>query len=949
MMKPFLVDVAETIIRENPRLEDATIVFPNKRAVMYFRHYLTEKISNPAWAPQLFSIEDWMSGLSEIKQLDKLDLIYRLYRVHVETLGTTEPFEQFYFWGDMLLQDFEEIDKYLVNPEHIFRDLRNMKVLDATFDYLTVEQKEFLSRFWIGFDQSHSNNKDQFINLWKKLGKLYEKFTGSLKKEKLGHGGMIFRDVADRVKSGKFKFGKFGKVYFAGFNALTNAEEVVMTHFVENGASIFWDADSYYENDTNQEAGTFFRQYRQHPVLGRTMPAVFPSDIKAQKKIITETSVPNRIGQAKLMVQDLKTVPIESNLEKGGNTVIVLADESMLLPVLHSLPNDLASINVTMGFPLRNTSMFNLLDNILDLQTSRRSDYFNHAKVTAILSHSHVLEMTGNQAKVLRQEFIDRNRVLIKAEEFAGHPFLKSVFRPIETSQTPEYLLEIVHELGAAFKEDNKLGKEYAFHFYRILSKLKDVMDESATSASDNKIPHKERMKAFQKLFRQVVQSVKIPFVGEPLKGVQVMGILETRNLDFENVFILNLNEGSWPAQSRQSSYIPFSLRKAYGLPTFDHTDSIYAYLFYRLFQRSSNVFLYYNSEPDVLGSSEMSRFLRQLNIELELPIQKRILSNKIQLKGGGAISYTQNEASTNFLQQFIDGEKPLSPTTLNDYIECRLRFYLKHVAGYREADEIEEGLDARVFGNMLHNVLFWVYEDLKTKKGSSMVEYSDFAGMRDVLPALLDRAFRKQYDLPLERPVDYDGPWLVMKEIIFDFALAVLQKDEAAAPLDIISLEEKWGVPLQIKVGGEMKSILIGGKIDRVDSGKTGVRIIDYKTGKDDVSFNSIESLFARQGKRNKAAFQTLYYSLVFRKKNPTYIGPIRPGLYNKYALFKSINSFGLSMNSKLIDANELLSEFEVRLSEVLTELYSPMNEFVQTENKKNCEYCSFKNLCRR
>jgi hypothetical protein len=948
-MTPFLVEVAEEIIRENPRLDEATVVFPNRRAVLYFRHYLSERISSPAWAPQLFSIEDWMARLSTIKQIDKLDLIHRLYRVHVDTMDVTEPFEQFYFWGDMLLQDFEEIDKYLINPEHIFRDLRNLKELDATFDYLTDEQKEFLSRFWTGFLNSHSNNKEQFINLWKKLGKLYTKFNASLKKERVGHSGMVFRDVADQVKSRKLRVANFGKIYFAGFNALTKAEEVVMAHFVENGARIFWDADSYYDADVNQEAGIFFRLYREHPVLGRTLPSVFPTAIKDHPKKIIETSVPNRIGQAKLMVQDLRDVSIESNLDKGGNTVIVLADESMLLPVLHSLPGDLTSINVTMGFPLRNTPMFNLLDNMLDLQTGRKGEYFNHSKVTAILGHSHILEMTGNTAKALRAGFIEKNRVLIKASEFVGNSLLETIFKPIETQQAPEYLLDIVHSLGTSFKEDNKLGKEYAFHFYRILSKLKDVMDEGVEDSSDAKIPNRERMKAFQKLFRQVVQSVKIPFIGEPLKGVQVMGILETRNLDFENVFILNLNEGSWPAQSRQSSYIPFSLRKAYGLPTFDHTDSIYAYLFYRLLQRSSNVYLYYNSEPDVLGTSEMSRFLRQLNIELKLPIRKRILSNKIQLKGSDAIAYSQNPESIKFLNQFLSGTKTLSPTTLNDYIECGLRFYLKHIAEYREADEIEEGLDARVFGNLLHKVLFWIYDGLKKKKGTHQVDVNDFYGMKQSLPDLLDKAFREQYDLPADRPVDYNGPLLVMKEIISDFALAVLEKDEFNAPIEIVSLEEKWGVPVNVRIDGETKAVWIGGKIDRVDKARNGIRIIDYKTGKDEASFTSVESLFARQGKRNKAAFQTLYYALVFRKKEPTYLGPILPGLYNKYVLFKNIKSFGLLMNGKSVDATELLPEFEERLSTILTELYSPQNKFIQTDNKKNCEYCSFKNLCRR
>ena len=946
-MKPFLVEVAEVIIQENPRLDEATLVFPNRRAVLYFRHYLTQKISDPSWSPQLFSIEDWMARLSDIKQLDKLDLIYRLYKVHSETIDSNEPFEQFYFWGDMLLQDFEEIDKYLVNPKQIFRDLRNLKELDDTFDYLTEEQKQFLRRFWSGFLEDQSNNKDQFINLWKKLGKLYDTFTKALEKDKVGHSGMVFRDVADRLKSGKLKPTKFGKVYFAGFNALTKSEELVLSKFVEEGAKVFWDGDAYYDNDINQEAGVFLRQYRQHSVLGKTFTSNFPEWIKDNPRKIIETSVPNRIGQAKLMVQDLKEVSIESNLEKGGNTVIVLSDESMLLPVLHSLPNDLASINVTMGFPLKNTPIYNLLDKILEMQIGRRGNYFNHTKVKAILGHSHVIEMAGNEAKVLRTGFIEKHRVLIKSDEFASHDFLKMVFSPVEAGQTPQYLLGIIQQLGACFTEGNKLNKEYAFYFYRILSKLKEVMREEATGKASD-VPYKERMKSFQKLFRQVVQSVKIPFVGEPLKGVQVMGILETRNLDFENVFILNLNEGSWPSQSRQSSYIPYSLRKAYGLPTFDHTDSIYAYLFYRLLQRSSNVFLYYNSEPDDLGMSEMSRFLRQLNVELKLPVQKRVLSNKIKLKGGGEISYPHNDVAQKYLDAFIGGEKSLSPTTLNDFIECSLRFYLKHIAGYREADEVEEGLDARVFGNMLHKVLLLAYNELNNTKNSNSIERNDLLQMIKSLPRLMDQTFKEQYDLPREKAVEYEGPWLVMKEVIQDFAEAVIKKDIEVAPIEIISLEKQWSVPYEILVGGESKAVSIGGKIDRVDRTRDGARIIDYKTGKDDVVFQSVESLFSTNSKRNKAAFQTLYYSLVFRKKERMYLGPIRPGLYNKQILFND-RRFGLVMGGKTIDAVEFLQEFESRLKEVLEKLFNPGGVFSQTENKKNCIYCSFKSLCRR
>lgn len=944
-MKPFLVEVAEHVIRENPKLEEATVIFPNKRAVLYFRHYLAQKINNPVWAPRLYSIEDWMGSLSDIRQLDKLDLIHRLYQVYSEIMKSSEPFEQFYFWGDMLLQDFEEIDKYIVNPEHIFRDLRNLKELDASFDYLTEEQRKFLTRFWSGFADAQSVNKDQFLTLWKRLAKLYDTFTKALIKERTGHSGIIFRDVYNRIKTRKIVPSTTGNVYFVGFNALTKSEESTMAYFVEYGAKVFWDGDSYFDTDINQEAGVFLRNYRQHATLGKTLPPHFPNNIKGQTKRIVETAAPNRIGQAKLMVQDLATVSIESNLDKGGNTVIVLADESMLLPVLHSLPNELPSVNVTMGFPLRNTPLFNLLDNILDLQTIRRGDFFNHSKVNAILGHAHILQRVGNDAIRLRIEFIEKNRVLIKSDEFASIPLLASIFMPVEVDQLLDYLLDIVQTLGALFDTDDKLNREYAFHFYRTLSKLREIMKPIEDSSSQINIPYKERMKAFQKLFRQVVQSVKIPFVGEPLKGIQVMGILETRNLDFENVFILNLNESFWPANSRQSSYIPFSLRKAYGLPTFDHTDSIYAYLFYRLFQRSSNVYLYYNSEPDELGSGEMSRFLRQLNIELKLPIEKRVLGNKIQLREAKPIAFTQNELSKNFLNRFITGEKPLSPTTLNDFIECKLRFYLKHIAGYRETDEIEEGLDARIFGNMLHKVLFWVFDE-RLSGGNSTIQKGDFKLMQNRLPALLDRAFQDQYGLPVNKPVVYEGPWLVMREIILDFATAVLNKDAAVSYVNILSLEREWKEVLTI--GADMPPIWIGGKIDRVDQTDDGIRIIDYKTGKDDGGFTSVESLFSREGKRNKAAFQTLYYSWVVKREQKNYLGRVIPGLYNKKVLFGG-GHFGLTMNRSRVNAVDLLEEFESRLVDTVRELFEPKLTFSQTMNQKNCQYCSFKSLCRR
>jgi PD-(D/E)XK nuclease superfamily len=968
-LQPFLLDVAEDIINKHSSLEDVTIIFPNRRAALYFRHYLALRITKPAWSPNLLSIEEFFVKLSGFNQLDKLELIFRLYHLHKEMIGKDEPFDQFYFWGDMLLQDFEEVDKYLVDARLLFKDLSRLKELDETFDYLTDQQKEFLIKFWDGFRDKNSINKEQFLLLWRKLGSLYERFTALLKKENAGYEGMIQRSVVEKIAQGKLKHKMQGGIVFVGFNALTKAEEKLMEHFILQGATVYWDADDYYVSDENQEAGYFFREYRKRTVLGKTISEKFPSGIKTNPKTVIRTGVPQRIGQAKLLVQDLKSVSIEDNLFQpsrsegksppsvaggaGGNTVIVLPDESMLLPVLHSLPGELESVNVTMGFPLRNTPMFTLLDLMLDLQINIRGKYFSHRQVNAILSHAYILELVHDEAKHLREEIIAMNKVRVPQAEIAlSGTILEFIFRPIEPNEQASYLLVVVQRLGAALSSENRLAREYAFHFHRLLSRLHEVVGNQSGVKED----FVERTKGFQKLFRQVVQSQKIPFVGEPLKGIQVMGVLETRNLDFENVFVLSMNEGSLPSSARQTSYIPHSIRKAYGLPAHDHHDATYAYLFYRLLQRSSNVFLYYNSEPDVLGSSEMSRYLRQLQVESGLEIAQRILHNPIQVKSVKPLSFQQSDKSLEYLLRYARGnreekidDRPLSPSALNDYIECRLRFYLKNIAGLREADEVEEELDARAFGNLLHDVMCWFYEDLKIEKKSNKVDANDFKDVTQKIDRLMDRAFQEHYALDKSKPVDYEGHRIIVKELVVEFASKILEIDEKRAPFEIESIEERLFYETEVIVNDEVRKILIGGKIDRIDTKDDNVRIVDYKTGGDDLNFSSVSSLFDGGARRSKAAFQTIFYSLVYQK-NAKALSSITPGLFNRGNLFKRDFGFNLSLDKKpLLEVRPLLPEFENLLNGILAELFNPSNVFDQTGNLKNCEWCNFKGLCRR
>ncbi len=943
-MKPFLKELAEKVVKAYPRLEEVTLVFPNRRAALFFRKYLADSIVKPAWSPKLLSLEEFFSGLSELREPDRLSLVFRLYKIYGEIMKRDEPFDKFYFWGEMLLRDFDEVDKYLINAPLLFKDLSQLKELDESFDYLTEEQKDFLRKFWIGFDEKPSFNKNEFLKVWKKLPEVYSKFSKALKKEGLGYEGMIHREVAEKFRKTGNKEAINGTLIFAGFNALTKAEEMMISHFVEAGAKVEWDTDAYYVDDEHQEAGQFMRQYKKHPVLGKTFEASIASNLKSPKEVFL-TGVPQRIGQAKLLGQEL-----DKKLLKGldpEKTVIVLPDESMLLPVLHSLSPSFDNVNVTMGYPLRNTPLYNLLDLLLELQLKRKGDYFSHRQVTAILAHAYVLALDFENAHRLRNAIVNTNRIFIPAVDLQiSGSILSDIFRIVEPAKASEYLLQNIVRMGSGFADKQSFDREYAFHFHRHLSRLQEVLNDS-TNHPD--------WRGFQKLFRQVVLSQKIPFSGEPLKGLQVMGVLETRNLDFENIFILSLNEGMLPAAAGQGSYIPHSIRRAYDLPTYEHQDAIYAYLFYRLLQRGENIHLYYNTEPDILGDGEMSRYVQQLVYESGIPIKSFVLHNPVQVSTARPVTVQKTPEVLSLLNKYLaSGSKELSPSALNDYIECRLRFYLKHLAQLREPDEVEEDLDARVFGNLLHNIINWFYEDLLSKHNGN-IEKTDLLEPERKIDELIDRAFRHHYHLDLDKPVEYEGQRVVVKEIVRNFVCRIISIDEEYAPFLIERLEAKMGV--SVKLDPELE-VRVGGKIDRADRKNNRVRIIDYKTGNDELDLDSVESLFNGEGKRNKAAFQTFLYAWLYQsdveKNNSSNaeIVALTPGLMNRKNLFAKEFTFGHQMSrgkTRIDDVRDHFKEFVPRLENLLKEIYNPEIPFDQTQNEKNCEYCPYKNICYR
>ena len=975
-MRTFLEEVAEKIYKEHQKLEEVTIVFPNRRASLFFRKHLSRFLPRPAFAPKVVTIEDFFSGLSTWKVPDKLVLISILFGSYRKAIppsaGEEEErmayLEHFYFWGDMLLRDFDEVDKYLIPARQLFQDLTNQKELDANFDFLTEEQQRFLKEFWGHFDVSQSANKSRFVRIWRKLGDVYDQFREDLLQKGFAFEGMLHRAVAENL-SGETAAAMDhpGKVVFAGFNALTAAEEKLISWFVEHqGAKVYWDLDAYYVHNVRQEAGAFFREYQEKPVLGRT----FSHDVPAhfQEKVLSGAEVhlygaAQPVGQAKLMAQVLKDY-----LEKGldpEETLIVLADEKLLMPVLHGISGTVERLNVTMGFPLTSTPLFNFIELLIDLQITRKADHFNHRAVTGLLGHPYVVAADPVSATAKRKQIIKSNWVYVPKHYLGTEvPLHRIVFQEISADSGPisgalvPYLQAIIQEVGS-LASLSAFDKEYAFHFLKFFNLLQSVLREGDAPVDEHgngreEAPDVQGIKSFLRLFRQLVRSQKIPFSGEPLKGLQVMGVLETRNLDFRNVFILSLNEGAFPATGSKGSYIPHNIRKAYGLPTLAHQDAMYSYLFYRVLQRAENIHLFYNSETDVLGQGEMSRYVQQLLFESGLNIRKYVLHNAVQPHGITPVCIPKNTDVMNSLMKLNDGNayfKGISPSALNSYIECRLQFYFRHVARIKEPDQVEEELDARVLGNFLHDVMENFYRDLTARKQSQTIEKEDFKRAEAVLDLLIDRVFVQAYKLDPDRPVRYAGQRLVVREIVKRFAVQIIRMDEAYAPFTIEALEHS-GLTYALKIDRRPFQAILGGKVDRVDSKGDLLRIIDYKTGKDELAFESIGALFSRDGKRNKAAFQTLLYALMYVHSANGHLPHQRvvPGLINRMNLFDDDFEFGLKVGKQLINnVSPMFPEFEQKLKELFEELYDPDQPFDQTSNTESCRYCAYSQICYR
>ncbi|MGF1583833.1 MAG: PD-(D/E)XK nuclease family protein [Bacteroidales bacterium] len=733
-METFLQNTAKYLYgKYGEKLSDCALVFPNRRAGLFFTRYLSSLIDNPLWLPGMFTIADLLEEVSTLKSSDPITLNFELYKVFQSVTKSNESFDEFYSWGEILLGDFDELDKYMVDASALFRNVSELKNLENQFDFLTREQIEIIKSFWSTFRPGgHSVHQKEFLQIWESLAGIYISYKQHLFQKELAYEGMVFRHAAGKVIDGKIKLPEYDKFFIAGFNALNECEKVFFDFLQKEGRVEFlWDYDELYTLDTSHQAGIFMREnLRRYPHTGFVQAT---RNIENTIRDIDIVAVPSNSGQPKILSAMKDMFSSDDPLK----TAIILPDEGLLLPVLSSLPGEINEINVTMGYPLKDTPVYGFVMHLLSLHKNSRkvgavslngdngkNDVggltFYYKDVLALLQHPDYAEKDIALTTGIIKEISDKNLVYVNGSLFDSSEFGRLVFRraPADihfTDYLIDLLMYIVKHQQAVIDEKDEVGvsfpeREFIYRIYTGIGRLRDILDESQTTI---------RFDTLVKLLKKVLTGIRVPFYGEPLGGVQVMGVLETRTLDFENVIWMSVNEGVFPASQSGSSFIPYTLRKAYGLPGMEQQDAVYSYYFYRLLQRTRRMTLVYNTKTDGLFTGEMSRFIYQLKFSDRFNVRERSLVFNLMQPDEKPVYIEKTADIMSRLMEYSDTRpdgKYLSAAGINSYLDCSLRFYFRYIARLPEPDSVTEEIDMATFGNLLHTAAQMMYTPFKGK-----------------------------------------------------------------------------------------------------------------------------------------------------------------------------------------------------------------------------------------
>lgn len=948
-MNIFLRDIAELLLKEyGSGLSEHCVVFPNNRSILFFRKYLSELIDKPVFMPSLQTISSLTEQQSNLKKAEPLELVYQLYRIYEAVGKRKETFDDFYFWGEMLLGDFDDIDKYFVDPDLLFTNLSEMKEIDEKFGVLGDEVMEIIRQFWINFDATKmTGEKSDFLSVWQILPAVYRKFKSSLKDKGLAYEGMIIREQAEEIQDDPGRWNKDIKIFhIVGFNALNKCERVIFKNLEKEGrVRFYWDYDNSFVDNTDHEAGHFIRENLEE------FSNSFPASPDHKDCRINVFSAPSDVAQAKLIPSLINNYKLSDD---PNSIAVVLADENLLSPVLNSLPGDVKNINVTMGYPLFQTPAYSLVHQLLRLQKNSRTAGMNkeyyYNDVINLLQHQYIAFNYPGDVRSVINNIKQKNLVRVNRDELMQNDLFKEIFN--KEYNTTSYLSSILSKIILLLDDEQaepgrsglSLQQEFIYNLVLPLNQLAKVIESSDMGMG---------IDLYTRLADRLMRSIVVPFSGEPLKGLQVMGILETRTLDFENIIFLSANEGKIPRSHSGNSYIPHNLRQAFGLPTIKYSDSIYAYYFYRLLQRSSNVDFIYNNSTEGTRSGEMSRFLLQLKYDDNY--NTSFVNTRFNILPSSKVSQVieRSDKINDVLEsRYLEGpdKKILSPSAINTWINCNMRFYYRYIAGISEEEEVLEEVDSLAFGNILHHVMNDIYEPYKGKT-------LDYSGLEDIckdtgrIDKLVEDNFRKIF--MKNAPGSIRGKNLVVTNIIGRMVKQIILADHAYAPLTLKLLESHVHGSVDCEIDGRLHSLLIGGTIDRVDITGGTYRILDYKSGTDSTTVKSLESLFDyTSNSRNSAAFQTLLYCELFMQDKR--VDNIRPSLYPVRNIFRNDFSDVFVINSgvgkgKIESYSDLRTDFVNSLRGVLSDVFDRGRDITMTEDKQKCRYCPYNTLCNR
>lgn len=876
-MKSFLEHVAEDLLsRYGTNLSRVAVVFPNKRASLFLNEHLARLAGKPIWSPSYITISDLFRSHSSLQVADPILLVCELHRVFTACTGIDETLDHFYGWGQLLLSDFDDLDKNMAPADKVLANLRDIHELDDT-SYLTPEQREMIKRFFSNFSEEHNSElKERFLRLWSHIGEIYHQFNAQLAEKQLAYEGALYRQV---VTDESIEF-EYDTYVFIGFNLLQQVEQTLFRRLEQQGKAIFY-------QDTDEIPP-------QH---------------------INYISAPTENIQARYISEWLNS----ERIKDGRHTAIVLCNEGLLQTVIHCLPETVDKVNITTGYPLSQTSIASLINTLINMQVhgySLRKQMFTRRWVESIKRHPYASIMPDDFAK---ERYTEIQPLL---------HWLINITQTIATSKSP-----II---------DSPLDTESLFRMYTLLNRLSRLVDSGILMVD---------VITLQRLIGQLITSTSIPFHGEPAEGIQVMGVLETRNLDFDHVLLLSCNEGNMPRGVNDTSFIPYALRKAYGLTTVDYKVAIYQHYFHRLLQRASDVTILYNNATSDGKTAEMSRFMLQLMVENKIPISFLTLKagQTPQLHAPKTIEKTP-DVIAQMQKRFSKEEGGISPTAINNYLRCQLRFFYRYVCGISEPDSTEDDLiDNRLFGNIFHKAAQVIYTPFIGNTVSSMM-LEELLKEEVTIERAVDEAIKQEFfkiNDPSRPLPPLDGLQIINREVIIKYIRQLLEVDSRFTPFRIIDLE-KWE---STEIGG----FKVGGIIDRLDSiynaetGEELVRVVDYKTGSRDASsLPDVASIFNPEAVKDHSDYflQTFLYAHIVRSKSPNKVSPCL--LFIQHAGGKDYDPTLSIGKEPVTDIATYSDEYISLFENLLAEIFNPQLSFTPTDDRKHCDTCPFASLCR-